>query len=50
MVKSRIFDNRQLLKEHPEIPHYKEEVVCFMSEYKDKAIRKTNVTLIVNFI
>lgn len=37
MVKSRIFDNRQLLKEHPEIPHYKEEVVCFMSEYKDRS-------------
>ena len=29
MVKSRIFDNTQLLKEHPELPHYKEEVVCF---------------------
>ena len=27
MVKSRIFDNTQLLKEHPELPHYKEEVV-----------------------
>ena len=37
MVKSRIFDNKQLLKEHPEIPHYKEEVVCFMSEYKDRS-------------
>ena len=37
MVKSRIFDNRQLLKEHPEIPNYKEEVVCFMSEYKDRS-------------
>ena len=24
MVKSRIFDNTQLLKEHPELPHYKE--------------------------
>lgn len=36
MVKSRIFDNAQLLKEHPEIPHYKEEVVCFQSEYKDR--------------
>ena len=47
MVKSRIFDNKQLLKEHPEIPHYKEEVVCFM---RTGAIRKTNVTLIVNFI
>ena len=23
MVKSRIFDNTQLLKEHPELPHYK---------------------------
>ena len=33
MVKSRIFDNTQLLKEHPELPHYKEEVVCFRSEY-----------------
>ena len=31
MVKSRIFDNTQLLKEHPELPHYKEEVVCFRS-------------------
>ena len=28
MVKSRIFDNKQLLKEHPEIPHYEEDVVC----------------------
>lgn len=37
MVKSRIFDNTQLLKEHPEIPHYKEEVVCFQSEYKDRS-------------
>ena len=37
MVKSRIFDNKQLLKEHPEIPHYKEEIVCFMSEYKDRS-------------
>ena len=37
MVKSRIFDNKQLLKEHPEIPHYKEEVVCFMTENKDRS-------------
>ena len=37
MVKSRIFDNTQLLKEHPELPHYKEEVVCFRSEYKDRS-------------
>lgn len=37
MVKSRIFDNKQLLKEHPEIPHYEEDVVCFMSEYKDRS-------------
>lgn len=37
MVKSRIFDNIQLLKEHPEIPHYGEEVVCFKSGYKDRS-------------
>lgn len=37
MVKSRIFDNKQLLKEHPGIPHYEEDVVCFMSEYKDRS-------------
>lgn len=37
MVKSRIFDNTQLLKEHPGIPHYKEDVVCFKSEYKDRS-------------
>lgn len=46
MVKSRIFDNTQLLKEHPELPHYKEEVVCFRSEYKDRsygALAKTCV-------
>ena len=36
MVKSRIFDNRQLLKEHPENHHYKKKVVCFMREYKDR--------------
>lgn len=40
MVKSRIFDNTQLLKEHPELPHYKEEVVCFRSEYKDRSLSK----------
>ena len=43
MVKSRIFDNTQLLKEHPELPHYKEEVVCFRSEYK--AVSYTHLTL-----
>ena len=48
MVKSRIFDNTQLLKEHPELPHYKEEVVCFRSEYK--VIRQMNVISIGNFI
>lgn len=37
MVKYRIFDNLQLLKEHPEIPHYKEEVVCFKSGYEDRS-------------
>ena len=37
MVKFRIFDNTQLLKKHPELPHYKEEVVCFRSEYKDRS-------------
>ena len=37
MVNSRIVDNTQLLKEHPELPHYKEEVVCFRSEYKDRS-------------
>ena len=41
MVKSRIFDNTQLLKEHPELPHYKEEVVCF---------RQMNVISIGSFI
>ena len=39
MVKSRIFDNTQLLKEHPELPHYKEEV-----------IRQMNVISIGSFI
>lgn len=37
MVKSRIFDNTQLLKEHPGVPHYKEDVVCFKSDYKDRS-------------
>lgn len=37
MVKSRIFDNAQLLKKHIGIPHYKEDVVCFKSEYKDRS-------------
>lgn len=37
MVKSRIFDNAQLLKEHPGIPHYQEDVVCFKSEYGDRS-------------
>lgn len=37
MVKSRIFDNKELLKGHPEIPHYGEDVVCFRSEYKDRS-------------
>ncbi len=50
MVKSRIFDNTQLLKEHPELPHYKEEVVCFRSEYKTEVIRQMNVISIGNFI
>ena len=49
MVKSRIFDNTQLLKEHPELPHYKEEVVCFRSEYKE-VIRQMNVISIGSFI
>lgn len=37
MVKSRLFDNKELIKEHPELPHYKEDVVCFKSEYKDRS-------------
>lgn len=37
MVKSRIFDNTELIREHPEVPHYKEDVVCFRSEYKDRS-------------
>lgn len=37
MVKSRIFDNAQLLKEHPGIPHYMEDVVCFESGYEDRS-------------
>ena len=49
MVKSRIFDNTQLLKEHPELPHYKEEVVCFRSEYTE-VIRQMNVISIGSFI
>jgi AraC-like DNA-binding protein len=36
MVKLRTFDNAQLLIEHSEKPHYKDDVVCFRSEYKDK--------------
>lgn len=37
MVKYLIFDNTELLKAHPGIPHYKEDVVCFTSEYKDRS-------------
>lgn len=37
MVKSRIFDNKELIKEHPELPHYKDDVVCFKSVYKDRS-------------
>lgn len=37
MVNSRIFDNVQLLRDHPDIPHYMEDVVCFKSEYKDRS-------------
>ena len=36
MVKSRIFDNTQLLKEHPDFLIIR-EVVCFRSEYKDRS-------------
>lgn len=36
MVKSCIFDNAGMLKRHPEIPHYKEDVVCFESVYGDR--------------
>lgn len=37
MVNFRVFDNAQLLKRHTSIPHYKEEVVCFESGYKDRS-------------
>lgn len=37
MVKSRIFDNSRLLTEHPEIPHYRDEIVCFASRYEDRS-------------
>ncbi len=50
MVKSRIFDNTQLLKEHPERPHYKEEVVCFGVNIKIEVIRQMNVISIGSFI
>lgn len=36
MVKSCIFDNAGMLKERPEIPHYREDVVCFESGYDDR--------------
>ena len=36
MVKSCIFDNAGMLKRHPEIPYYKEDVVCFESVYGDR--------------
>ena len=49
MVKSRIFDNTQLLKEHPELPHYKEEVVCFRSEYKDRSYPANECYFTVDF-
>lgn len=37
MVKSYIFDHSRLLKRKPEIPHYKEDVVCFSSDYDDRS-------------
>ena len=36
MVKSCIFDNAGMLRERPDIPHYKEDVVCFESRYNDR--------------
>lgn len=36
MVKSCIFDNAEMLKAHPDIPHYREDVVCFESGYDDR--------------
>ena len=36
MVKSCIFDNAGMLKRHPDIPHYGEDVVCFESVYGDR--------------
>lgn len=36
MVKSCIFDNAGMLKERPEIPYYREDVVCFESGYDDR--------------
>ena len=48
MVKSRIFDNTQLLKEHPELPHYKESVSGV--NIKIEVIRQMNVISIGSFI
>lgn len=36
MVKSNIFDNSRMLETHPEIPHYKEDVVCFESCFNSR--------------
>ena len=36
MAESNIFDNSLMLYRHPEIPHYREDVVCFESKYGNR--------------
>lgn len=36
MVKNHIFDHSQLLRLHPDIPHYQEDIVCFESNYEGR--------------
>lgn len=37
MVKSLIVDNARLLRDHPELPHFEDQITCFESCYADRS-------------
>lgn len=37
MVKSLIVDNARLLRDHPELPHFENQIACFHSRYDDRS-------------
>ena len=37
MVKSLIVDNARLLRDHPELPHFENQIACFESSYEDRS-------------